>query len=233
MVTASQTLPGAESSGRAVSMGGAETRLVQECREGWTGAVFELFRIHWEPALAYAKTLSSSSYDAEDIAARAFLNSLAAMRARKGPNGPVRPYLLKAVRTAASDRYSSAEHPTERIVELADNRSPGSFHSRPQEHDLVAEALATLPLRWQKVLWFVEVEGLRPHEAAPVLNVAPNALPALLRRARKGLREAYLVACLRNADDGGCEPMLGMFAGPDAWRSEALVMPDPECKAST
>lgn len=104
------------------------------------------------------------------------------------------------------------EDPTGRIVELADSWSPGRFHSGPPEHDFVAEAFATLPLRWQRVLWFVEVEGLKPREAAPLLDVAPSALSALLRRARKGLREAYLVEYLRNSDDGGCESMLVMLA---------------------
>lgn len=191
----------------------AETQLVQDCRQGRVGAVLELFRVHWEPARAYANTLCRSSHDAEDVAATAFLKSLTAMRRGKGPDGPVRPYLLRAVRTAALDRIASVEHPSDRIAELADGRNPGRLHTGSQEHDFVAEAFATLPLRWQRVLWFVEVEGLRPREAAPLLDVAPNALSALLRRARKGLREAYLVVYLRNAEDGGCESMLRMLAG--------------------
>lgn len=197
----------------AASTAEDETKLVQDCREGRTGAVLELFRIHWEPALAYANTLSRSSHDAEDIAATAFLKSLTAMRRGKGPDGPVRPYLIRAVRTAAFDRHSSAEHPSERIVELADGRNPGRLHTGSQEHDFVAEAFATLPLRWRRVLWYVEIEGLRPREAAPLLDVTPNALSALLRRAHNGLREAYLVVYLRNAEDGGCESMLRMLAG--------------------
>jgi RNA polymerase sigma factor (sigma-70 family) len=190
----------------------AEARLVQDCREGKTGAVLELFRTHWEPALAYANLLSRSSQDAEDVAATAFLKSLTAMRRGKGPDGPVRPYLLRAVRTAACDRYSSAEHPSGRIIELADGQGTDGLHNGSQEHDFVAEAFAALPLRWQKVLWYVEIEGLKPREAAPLLDVAPNALSALLRRARKGLREAYLLVYLRDSESRGCDSMLRTLA---------------------
>ena len=191
----------------------AEARLVQDCREGKTGAVLEVFRSHWEPALAYAKALSRSSHDAEDVAATAFLKSLTAMRRGKGPDGPVRPYLLRAVRTAVFDRHSSTEHPSGRIVELADRRNADALHGGSQEHDFVAQAFATLPLRWQKVLWYVEIEGLKPREAAPLLDIAPNALSALLRRARKGLREAYLLVYLLDSETRGCDSMLRMLAG--------------------
>lgn len=185
---------------------------MQDCREGKTGAVLELFRTHWEPALAYANTLSRSSHDAEDVAATAFLKSLTAMRRGKGPDGPVRPYLLRAVRTAACDRHSSAEHPSGKIIELADGQNTDGLHGGSQEHDFVAEAFAALPLRWQRVLWYVEIEGLKPREAAPLLDVAPNALSALLRRARKGLREAYFLVYLRGSESRGCDSMLRMLA---------------------
>ncbi|WP_217496197.1 RNA polymerase sigma factor [Arthrobacter sp. 24S4-2] len=204
--------PDGASAGTGPAAAEAEARLVQDCREGKTGAVLELFRTHWEPALAYANVLSRSSHDAEDAAATAFLKSLTAMRRGKGPDGPVRPYLLRAVRTAAVDRHSSGEHPSGRIMELADGQNTDGLHSGAQEHDFVAEAFATLPLRWQRVLWYVEIEGLKPREAAPLLDVAPNALSALLRRARKGLRKAYLLVYLRDSEIRGCDSMLQVLA---------------------
>ena len=211
-VKAAATPPDGASADAGAAAAEAEARLVQDCREGKAGAVLELFSTHWEPALAYANVLSRSSHDAEDVAATASLKSLTAMRRGKGPDGPVRPYLLRAVRTAACDRHASAEHPSGRIIELADGQNTDGLHNGSKEHDFVAEAFATLPLRWQKVLWFVEIEGLKPREAAPLLDVAPNALSALLRRARKGLREAYLLVFLRDSESRGCDSMLRMLA---------------------
>ena len=143
------------------------------------------------------------------------------MRRGKGPDGPVRPYLLRAVRTAACDRHASAEHPSGRIIELADGQNTDGLLNGSKEHDFVAEAFAALPLRWQKVLWYVEIEGLKPREAAPLLDVAPNALSALLRRARKGLREAYLLVFLRDSESRGCDSMLRMLAESALDRSTA------------
>ncbi|MDQ0031070.1 sigma factor [Arthrobacter bambusae] len=188
-----------------------EARLVQDCRNGRPGAVIILYQTHWEPAVRYAARLSHSLQDAEDIAATAFLKSLTAMRRGKGPNGPVRPYILKAVRTTAADHYSMAEHPSSRIDEVAAH-GKGSHDFRTPDHDFVAEAFAVLPLRWQRVLWYVEIEGLKPREAAPLLGVEPNALSAVLKRARKGLRAAYLAVYIRETPNTGCEIMLRLLS---------------------
>lgn len=188
-----------------------EARLVQACRDGRPGAVITLYRLHWEPSLRYAGRLSSSFHDAEDIAATAFLKSLTAMRRGRGPNGPVRPYLFTAIRTAAADHHSTPEQPSSMLEEMTAHRN--GFHDfRSPDHDYVAEAFAALPLRWQRVLWYVEIEGLKPREAAPLLGVEPNALSALLQRARKGLRAAYLTVFIRETPNTGCEIMLQLLS---------------------
>ncbi|MDP9904671.1 RNA polymerase sigma factor [Arthrobacter bambusae] len=189
----------------------AEAQLVQDCRDGRPGAVVTLYRHHWEPALRYARRLSSSTYDAEDIAATAFLKSLTAMRRGKGPAGPFRPYIFTAVRSVASDHYSTAQQ----AFPMADDRTAngtGPHDFRSPDHDYVAEAFAALPLRWQRVLWYVEIEGLKPREVAPLLGIEPNALSAVLRRARKGLRAAYLTVYIRETPNTGCEIMLHLLS---------------------
>src|SRR5690606_6582715 len=52
------------------------------------------------------------------------------------------------------------------------------------------------PERWQAVLWYAEVEAMKPAAIAPLLGVSPNGVSALLLRAREGLRDAYVVAHL-------------------------------------
>jgi len=49
-----------------------------------------------------------------------------------------------------------------------------------------------LPQRWQKVLWHLDVDGRKPREVAPMLDMKPNSVSALAYRAREGLRKAYL-----------------------------------------
>lgn len=189
----------------------AEAQLVRDCRDGAPGAVSTLYRHHWEPALSFAGRLSSSAHDAEDIAATAFLKSLTAIHRGKGPDGPVRPYIFKAVRTAAADHHSSVETPSPTVADAAD-QGKKTYDFRSRDHDFVAEAFAALPERWRRVLWYVEVEGLKPREAAPLLGLEANALSAVLRRARKGLRAAYLTVYIRETPNTGCDVMLRLLS---------------------
>jgi DNA-directed RNA polymerase specialized sigma24 family protein len=64
---------------------------------------------------------------------------------------------------------------------------------RPQVDtgDLISEAFEQLPERWRVVLVAVEIEGRRPAQLAPEMGLSPNAVSALVARARRGLRIAY------------------------------------------
>jgi DNA-directed RNA polymerase specialized sigma24 family protein len=63
--------------------------------------------------------------------------------------------------------------------------------SDPGDREDVERAFRGLPVRWQRVLWQLEVEGRRPRELAVELGMTPNAVSALGKRARAGLRKAY------------------------------------------
>ena len=58
--------------------------------------------------------------------------------------------------------------------------------------DLVSAAFRQLPDRWRHILAAVEIEGRKPAELAAELGLSPNAASALVARARRGLRAAYL-----------------------------------------
>ena len=58
--------------------------------------------------------------------------------------------------------------------------------------DLVNAAFGQLPERWRHILYAVEIEGRKPAEIATELNLSPNAASALVARARRGLRTAYM-----------------------------------------
>ena len=60
------------------------------------------------------------------------------------------------------------------------------------EGGAAAKAFASLPERWQMVLWHLEVENQKPADIAPLLGMSANSVSALAYRAREGLRQAYL-----------------------------------------
>lgn len=64
---------------------------------------------------------------------------------------------------------------------------------REHEGAQLLDAFRSLPDRWQRVLWLAEVEEARRPAIAQELGIAPNAVSALQRRARTGLREQWLL----------------------------------------
>src|SRR5689334_2363701 len=73
------------------------------------------------------------------------------------------------------------------------------------EGGAAARAYASLPERWQLVLWHLEVEGQKPAEVAPLLGMTPNSVSALAYRAREGLRQAYLQMHSADISDADCQ----------------------------
>jgi hypothetical protein len=68
----------------------------------------------------------------------------------------------------------------------------------------LSRAVGRLPVRWQRALWLTEVEGHEPAELAALLGVPEAGAAALARRAREGLRLAYLLVQLRPGMPAEC-----------------------------
>jgi RNA polymerase sigma factor (sigma-70 family) len=184
----------------------SEEELLERAREGDKTAFGALYLRHRDAARKVAGMCATSSADAEDAVAEGFARVFAALPRMAGRDISFRPYLLTAVRNAATDRLRR-----ERRVDLRDTvpDGPGSLTADDVallglERNLVGEALQALPSRWRTVLWLTEVEGLSPAEVSRRIGIKPNAVAALAYRARKGLREAYLQAHLRTEASEEC-----------------------------
>ncbi|WP_433035878.1 sigma-70 family RNA polymerase sigma factor [Actinomycetospora sp. CA-053990] len=165
-----------------------------------TDAFATLYGRHQQAARALARQLARSPADADDLVAGAFTRMLEILRAGRGPTEAFRAYLLTSVRHLAYDR-SRAERRLDLTDDIADVHGidpDGTIvpFTDPAlaglERTLAARAFATLPERWQAVLWHLEVEGDSPTDIAPLFGLTANAVSALGYRAREGLRQAYL-----------------------------------------
>ena len=137
--------------------------------------------------------------------AEGFARVLNAIRRGGGPELVFRPYLLTCIRNVFYDRARTDAHldPLGEMPDVVD----AALEARAASGDdraLVARAFATLPERWQLVLWHTEIEGRSAAEVAPLIGLAPNAVAALAYRAREGLREAYLQAHLHRTPPAAC-----------------------------
>jgi RNA polymerase sigma factor (sigma-70 family) len=183
----------------------SDAELISSVRGGDVSAYGDLFARHRDAATRLARQLVSAP-DADDLVSEAFAKVLNVLLAGGGPDVAFRAYLLTAVRRLHVDkvRATTRATPTDDLtpyetVEPAPDTVIAGF-----EGGAAAKAFASLPERWQLVLWHLEVEGQKPADIAPLLGMSPNSVSALAYRAREGLRQAYLQMHTADLVDPDC-----------------------------
>lgn len=195
---------------RAETGGTQDQALLERLRAGDDAAFGELFSRHSAAVYRFALGLVADRAEAEDLTAEAFFRVLLAIRRGSGPVDNVRGYVLIVARRVAwewsvrrKDVPVSDEELTHRAA--SDPDTTGQY----TERSLIRRAFTSLPERWRNVLWKMEVEGERPAVVATNFGLSPNATAALARRARQGLRAAYLQAHLAaDRSSTGCRSVL-------------------------
>ena len=183
----------------------SDAELISAVRGGDTTAYGELFSRHVEAARRLARQLASAG-DVEDLVSEAFAKVLTIVQRGGGPDLAFRAYLLTAVRSLHIDSVRGATRlrpvddftPFDTGVPFRDTAVEGF------ENQAAARAFATLPERWQLVLWHTEVEGQKPADVAKLLGMSANSVSALAYRAREGLRQAFLNMHAQDAEDDAC-----------------------------
>ncbi|WP_328542498.1 sigma-70 family RNA polymerase sigma factor [Streptomyces sp. NBC_00371] len=188
----------------------ADADLIARMRSGDDTAYEELYRRHSAAVHRYARTCCRDGHTADDLTAEVFARMLQAVRGGSGPEHAVRAYLLTTVRRVAAGWTKSAkrEHLVEDFAVFAQQAAHSSEVSDDDTLDLGADvramheaeqsmamqAFRSLPERWQAVLWHTEIEDESPSEVATLFGLDANGTRVLAKRAREGLKEAYLQA---------------------------------------
>ncbi|MDO5863320.1 MULTISPECIES: sigma-70 family RNA polymerase sigma factor [Paenarthrobacter] len=165
-----------------------------------------LYERHISIAAAVARRNVDNPSDAEDVVAEAFQAVLQNLVAGKGPNNFFRAYLLSTVTRLSHHRNRKAGStlPSSDDAVLDRPLSEPDAAIKAFESDAVAKAFQALPERWKAVLWYLDVERMKPAAVAPILGLSPNAVSALALRAREGLRRQYLQAHVADEHDDEC-----------------------------
>ncbi|HWH25777.1 MAG TPA: sigma-70 family RNA polymerase sigma factor [Pseudolysinimonas sp.] len=202
-------------SGQGLEFGTSDAELIESARSGDSSAFAELWRRHCRPATRVARQFTS--IDADDLVSEAYVRIYQRILAGGGPSGAFRPYLYTTIRNLASTWGAArTEVQVDAIDDFEDERIPDDPAAWALDRTLTAQAFRALPDRWQTVLWYTEVEGMDPHEVAPLMGMTPNGVAALSYRAREGLRKAWLQAHIGDATASGeCEWALSKM-GEDA-----------------
>jgi RNA polymerase sigma factor (sigma-70 family) len=180
----------------------SDADLMERTRGGDADAFGHLWRRHHRAALTVARNLTSS-LEADDLVQEAYTRIYQSIVAGGGPTGSFRAYLFTSIRHIAAEwGRSRRESAREQIGDIEDPATGDDADDAALDRSLTHRAFSSLPRRWQEVLWYSEVEQLKPAEIAPILDMKPTAVAQLTFRAREGLREAWIQAHLREIADG-------------------------------
>ncbi|HWL02994.1 MAG TPA: sigma-70 family RNA polymerase sigma factor [Microbacteriaceae bacterium] len=219
----------------------SDAELIIRVRSGDVNAMGDLYERHREAALRVARATCRDPHLAEDLVSAAFERIHGAITRGAGPDDSFRAYLYTVIRRLAAEAglLKSRERDTDDWTPYeAETAVGGDDAERTLEAQLVAKAFSTLPERQQSVLWYLEVEGLTPLQAAPLFGLSPNATSALAVRARDALRVAYVQAHVSdNPVHVDCAPTRRLMGGylrsslsqRDAAKVEAHLVECDEC----
>lgn len=181
-------------------------QLIELVRSGDVSAFDGLYERHVSIASTVARRNVDNQSDAEDVVAEAFHSVLQSLIAGKGPDTFFRAYLLSTVTRLSHQRNRKAGKvlPSGDDAVLDQTLTDSDAAISAFESRTVAKAFRALPERWQAVLWYLDVERMKPAVVAPILGLSANAVSALALRAREGLRRQYLQCHIAEQADGKC-----------------------------
>lgn len=184
----------------------SDRELIAMVRDGNAEAYKGLYTRHVSIASSVARRNVDNPSDADDVVAEAFQAVLQSLKSGGGPREFFRAYLLSTVTRLAHHTNRKARRTTPADIEanfdhnvVEEDPVIRAFESRT-----VTRAYRALPERWQSVLWYLDVEGMKPAAVAPIMGLSPNAVSALGVRAREGLRRHYLQSHINDPERGGC-----------------------------
>lgn len=206
-----------------------DAELLNKVRAGDTSAFQVLYERHEEAARRLARDLVATDADIDEAVAETFAQLLEVTRRGGGPADAFRPYLLTALRRVCDGRLATAKPDDAAIDPIV--ASAGQ--------SLISRAFLSLPERWIAVLWHTDIEAASAAEVAPLLRLSGNDVSTLRRRARAGLRQAYLQMYTSGVDRPECATVasrLGAFiqdavSGPDGAMVTEHLSQCEDCRA--
>lgn len=218
-----------------------DDQLIVWAREGAQDAYAELFNRYSYAGRRLARHLGQAE-DSDDVVAEAFAQILDLMRRGKGPDRAFRAYLFTTIRHESGRRAKARKRvmPTDDESQIDTAVPFGSGELDAFETTAIRAAYESLPDRWRSVLWHLDVEGRKPQELGPLMDLSANSVSALVYRARSGLREAYLAQHMSpRPETDPCEPIRtrlpsyvrGTAAARDAAKVSAHLGICPLCVA--
>lgn len=164
-----------------------ERRLVERLRAGEPEALNTLFEMHVDALFTFARRLSGSREDAEEVVSETFLRAFERVFAYRG-EGAFRAWLFGIARHLCLDRLRQPRLQLLDATMEAALGDAGRTAAAMETRVLVRQALAALTEEHRRVLLLCDVDEWDVKEAAEALGRSAQATKSLLYRARRSLR---------------------------------------------
>lgn len=158
----------------------SDDELIENTRAGSIAAFEELWQRHSVFGLIAAQ--AESETDADEINTQAWERIQRDISNGREKHTAFRPYLYSTVREEATGHVTEEDTPNTRM----------------------AEAFSTLPVRWQEILWYLDVEKMDPDDVVFLTNTDPDSISSTQSRARRGLTSAWMQTNAEHADNDDC-----------------------------
>jgi RNA polymerase sigma factor (sigma-70 family) len=168
----------------------------QSADDGAIGAFERLYRANVDAVTAYFARRSADPHVVADLTADTFVAVISGFESFDPRKGTARAWVFgiaRRVYAAYCEAYRKQQHQLQRLAGRRDldpdqiEELLGRIDAERAGRDLVA-GLGRLPERDRAVIELVDIEGLRPKEAATALGLTPGTLRMRLMRARARLR---------------------------------------------
>jgi DNA-directed RNA polymerase specialized sigma24 family protein len=180
----------------------SDADLIQAARDSSPTALAVLRRRHEPAVLEYLRRAGKPDTDVDALCDDVFARAEGDLAAGRGPTNAFRAYVLSTARTVVESRTRKG-----RAEALAADAAPGWLAQPGDEatvRDRSGRAFASLPERWQMVLWHAAVETTPASELGPMLGAQALGIDALVYRAREGFRQAYVADYLEREAEPEC-----------------------------
>ncbi len=176
--------------------------LAERARKGERGALERLAGTLRPLVCRWALVMTGDPHDAEDVAQVVLMKTLRSIGSFDG-RARVTSWVYRITRNASLD-HQRAKRQERRLTELTGTAEWLTRPPAPGAEDPLADIELKQTLRWirtllkelpmaqREVFDLVALQGMRPAEAARLLQMNPNTLRVYLLRARRRMREEIL-----------------------------------------
>ncbi|MCY3679123.1 MAG: RNA polymerase sigma factor [Gemmatimonadetes bacterium] len=183
--------------------------LVEGARQGERGARERLAGALRPLVCRWALVMTGDPDDAEDVAQAVLMKTLSAIGSFDG-RSRVTSWVYRITRNASLD-HQREKRQEQRLAEkaewLAESRAPELEDplddiEMKRTLRLIRTLVTELPMMQREVFDLVDLQGLRPAEAARLLEMNPNTLRVHLLRARRRMRKEMLARPVERGTEG-------------------------------